>query len=127
VSPARATSGIAYYLRVLRVVGVIEFKAKYAGAALASSFRGIAFPEGRASRSVYGAWLRNLSSKACPERAHRSHSSSLIPEPHGASVGQGARGWEGGGRRDSRESSSSTRVGAWRSRRGGSRTRSASS
>ena len=34
VSPGRATSGIAYYLRVLRVVGVIEFKAKYAGAAL---------------------------------------------------------------------------------------------
>lgn len=31
---ARATRGIAYYLRVLRVVGVIEFKAKYAGAAL---------------------------------------------------------------------------------------------
>ena len=34
VSPARATSGIPYYLRVLRVVGVIEFKAKDAGAAL---------------------------------------------------------------------------------------------
>jgi ABC-2 type transport system permease protein len=30
----RATQGPAYYLRVLRVVGVIEFKAKYAGAAL---------------------------------------------------------------------------------------------
>jgi len=32
--PARPTSGVAYYVRVLRVVGVIEFKAKYAGAAL---------------------------------------------------------------------------------------------
>jgi ABC-2 type transport system permease protein len=31
---ARPTSGLAYYLRVLRVVGVIEFKAKYTGAAL---------------------------------------------------------------------------------------------
>jgi ABC-2 type transport system permease protein len=31
---ARPTSGIAYYMRVLRVVGAIEFKAKYAGAAL---------------------------------------------------------------------------------------------
>jgi ABC-2 type transport system permease protein len=31
---ARATRGLAYYLRVLRVVGVIQFKAKYAGAAL---------------------------------------------------------------------------------------------
>jgi ABC-2 type transport system permease protein len=30
----RATSGLAYYTRVLRVVGVIQFKAKYAGAAL---------------------------------------------------------------------------------------------
>jgi ABC-2 type transport system permease protein len=30
----RATKGAAYYLRVLRVVGVIDFKAKYAGAAL---------------------------------------------------------------------------------------------
>jgi ABC-2 type transport system permease protein len=30
----RATRGPAYYLRVLRVVGVIEFKAKYAGAVL---------------------------------------------------------------------------------------------
>jgi ABC-2 type transport system permease protein len=30
----RATSGLPYYLRVLRVVGAIEFKAKYAGAAL---------------------------------------------------------------------------------------------
>jgi ABC-2 type transport system permease protein len=34
LKPARATSGAAYYLRVLRVVGGIEFKAKYAGAAL---------------------------------------------------------------------------------------------
>jgi ABC-2 type transport system permease protein len=33
-TPARATRGVAYYLRVLRVVGAIEFKAKYAGAAL---------------------------------------------------------------------------------------------
>src|SRR5919201_6981740 len=32
--PARATSGVAYYLRVLRVVGAIDFKAKYAGAVL---------------------------------------------------------------------------------------------
>jgi ABC-2 type transport system permease protein len=32
--PTRATSGLAYYTRVLRVVGVIQFKAKYAGAAL---------------------------------------------------------------------------------------------
>jgi ABC-2 type transport system permease protein len=31
---ARATRGLAYYLRVLRVVGVIQFKAKYTGAAL---------------------------------------------------------------------------------------------
>jgi ABC-2 type transport system permease protein len=31
---ARPTSGLAYYLRVLRVVGGIEFKAKYAGAVL---------------------------------------------------------------------------------------------
>jgi ABC-2 type transport system permease protein len=31
---AGAPSGLAYYLRVLRVVGGIEFKAKYAGAAL---------------------------------------------------------------------------------------------
>jgi ABC-2 type transport system permease protein len=31
---ARATSGIAYYLRVLRVVGVIAFRSKYAGAVL---------------------------------------------------------------------------------------------
>src|SRR4051794_21848394 len=30
----RATSGVAYYLRVLRIVGAIEFKAKYAGAVL---------------------------------------------------------------------------------------------
>lgn len=34
LEPARATRGVAYYLRVLRVVGVIEFKAKYTGAAL---------------------------------------------------------------------------------------------
>jgi ABC-2 type transport system permease protein len=34
LSAARPTRGVAYYLRVLRVVGVIEFKAKYAGAAL---------------------------------------------------------------------------------------------
>ncbi len=33
-TPAAPTSGVAYYVRVLRVVGVIEFKAKYAGAAL---------------------------------------------------------------------------------------------
>jgi len=31
---ARATSGIAYYLRVLRVIGVIDFKARYTDAAL---------------------------------------------------------------------------------------------
>lgn len=31
---SRATRGFTYYMRVLRVVGVIEFKAKYAGAAL---------------------------------------------------------------------------------------------
>ncbi|MDQ2950781.1 MAG: hypothetical protein M3R54_00795, partial [Chloroflexota bacterium] len=31
---ARTTSGAAYYLRVLLVVGAIEFKAKYAGAVL---------------------------------------------------------------------------------------------
>jgi ABC-2 type transport system permease protein len=31
---ARATTGLAYYLRVLRVVGAIEFKAKYEGAVL---------------------------------------------------------------------------------------------
>jgi ABC-2 type transport system permease protein len=30
----RSTSGVAYYMRVLRVVGAIEFKAKYAGAVL---------------------------------------------------------------------------------------------
>jgi ABC-2 type transport system permease protein len=30
----RATRGVAYYLRVLRVVGAIQFKSKYAGAAL---------------------------------------------------------------------------------------------
>jgi ABC-2 type transport system permease protein len=34
LTAARPTSGLAYYLRVLRVVGVIEFKARYAGAAL---------------------------------------------------------------------------------------------
>jgi ABC-2 type transport system permease protein len=34
LNAARPTSGIAYYMRVLRVVGGIEFKAKYAGAAL---------------------------------------------------------------------------------------------
>jgi ABC-2 type transport system permease protein len=34
VRPLRPTTGVAYYLRVLRVVGVIQFKAKYAGAAL---------------------------------------------------------------------------------------------
>jgi ABC-2 type transport system permease protein len=34
VRPTRATTGVAYYLRVLRVVGGIEFKAKYAGAVL---------------------------------------------------------------------------------------------
>jgi ABC-2 type transport system permease protein len=34
LAPRRATSGVAYYLRVLRVVGPIQFKAKYAGAAL---------------------------------------------------------------------------------------------
>jgi ABC-2 type transport system permease protein len=32
--PTRATQGVAYYGRVLRVVGGIEFKAKYAGAAM---------------------------------------------------------------------------------------------
>jgi len=34
LAPAGATRGVAYYLRVLRVVGPIQFKAKYAGAAL---------------------------------------------------------------------------------------------
>jgi ABC-2 type transport system permease protein len=34
LAPSGATSGLPYYLRVLRVVGAIEFKAKYAGAAL---------------------------------------------------------------------------------------------
>jgi ABC-2 type transport system permease protein len=34
VRAARPTTGVAYYLRVLRVVGAIEFKAKYAGAVL---------------------------------------------------------------------------------------------
>jgi ABC-2 type transport system permease protein len=32
--PVRPTTGVPYYLRVLRVVGVIQFKAKYAGAVL---------------------------------------------------------------------------------------------
>ncbi|MBM2821313.1 MAG: type transporter [Thermoleophilia bacterium] len=31
---AKATSGVAYYLRVLRVIGVIDFKARYTDAAL---------------------------------------------------------------------------------------------
>jgi len=34
VQRARPTHGLAYYLRVLRVVGVTQFKSKYAGAAL---------------------------------------------------------------------------------------------
>jgi ABC-2 type transport system permease protein len=34
LKPARATRGAAYHLRVLRVVGAIDFKAKYAGAVL---------------------------------------------------------------------------------------------
>jgi ABC-2 type transport system permease protein len=34
VAPSRATSGLAYYMRVLRVVGAIDFKAKYEGAVL---------------------------------------------------------------------------------------------
>jgi ABC-2 type transport system permease protein len=34
LQPARPTRGAAYFLRVLRVVGAIEFKAKYAGAVL---------------------------------------------------------------------------------------------
>lgn len=34
LQPARPTRGVAYFLRVLRVVGAIEFKAKYAGAVL---------------------------------------------------------------------------------------------
>ena len=34
VARARATSGVAYYLRVLRVVGALDFKAKYTDAAL---------------------------------------------------------------------------------------------
>jgi ABC-2 type transport system permease protein len=34
MQPARPTRGAAYFLRVLRVVGAIEFKAKYAGAVL---------------------------------------------------------------------------------------------
>jgi ABC-2 type transport system permease protein len=33
-APGSATRGISYYLRVLRVVGAIQFKAKYTGAAL---------------------------------------------------------------------------------------------
>src|SRR5262245_61747268 len=32
--PARRTRGFAYYVRVLRVVGVIQFRAKYTGAVL---------------------------------------------------------------------------------------------
>jgi ABC-2 type transport system permease protein len=34
VRPRRATAGLAYYTRVLRVVGVIAFRSKYAGAVL---------------------------------------------------------------------------------------------
>jgi ABC-2 type transport system permease protein len=34
LAPRRATSGSAYYLRVLRVIGVISFRSKYAGAVL---------------------------------------------------------------------------------------------
>jgi ABC-2 type transport system permease protein len=34
LQPTRPTRGVAYFLRVLRVVGAIEFKAKYAGAVL---------------------------------------------------------------------------------------------
>jgi ABC-2 type transport system permease protein len=34
LQPARPTRGAAYFFRVLRVVGAIEFKAKYAGAVL---------------------------------------------------------------------------------------------
>jgi ABC-2 type transport system permease protein len=34
LAPARATTGLAYYMRVLRVVGAIDFKAKYEGAVL---------------------------------------------------------------------------------------------
>src|SRR5256714_12470138 len=34
MSGRKRTKGVRYYLRVLRVVGVIEFKAKYAGAVL---------------------------------------------------------------------------------------------
>lgn len=34
LKPARATTGVRYYMRVLRVVGAIEFKAKYEGAVL---------------------------------------------------------------------------------------------
>jgi ABC-2 type transport system permease protein len=34
LQPARPTRGAAYFVRVLRVVGAIEFKAKYAGAVL---------------------------------------------------------------------------------------------
>ena len=32
--PTTATSGLAYYLRVLRVIGAIDFKARYTDAAL---------------------------------------------------------------------------------------------
>jgi ABC-2 type transport system permease protein len=34
LAPSRATAGIAYYMRVLRVVGAINFKEKYEGAVL---------------------------------------------------------------------------------------------
>ena len=34
LAAARATSGVAYYLRVLRVIGAIDFKARYTDAAL---------------------------------------------------------------------------------------------
>jgi ABC-2 type transport system permease protein len=34
LQPVRPTRGVAYFLRVLRVVGAIDFKAKYAGAVL---------------------------------------------------------------------------------------------
>jgi ABC-2 type transport system permease protein len=34
LAPSRATTGFAYYMRVVRVVGAIEFKAKYEGAVL---------------------------------------------------------------------------------------------
>src|SRR5204863_6859380 len=34
LAPSRATTGVAYYMRVLRVVGAINFKEKYEGAVL---------------------------------------------------------------------------------------------